>query len=277
MKRFLTLFLLFLTFNAFAEEAVLKYGVLPSNPNSRESLAVFTKYLSEKIGKPTELVYADTEELLSKLADGDISFGELSSTAYATAMASFKDKIKYVVTVAARNEEGKPVPYYRGLFLTLKDSPYNSPLDLNGKSFGFVSRTSTSGYVYPMETLKGMGIDPETFFGTVAFAGNHAKIFEGLKTGFLDAGVSNYDALDKAKAMYGNIFKIIATTAEIPSGAIVASSKVDEKTVVKAQDALISLKPTDAVVNYPGFLYKGFIKKGVGFYDFIKGLIKKFF
>jgi len=277
MKKTIVLLMLLVSAVAFAEDPVLKFGIAPSNPNSRESMNVFVKFLAERTGRAFELVQFDVEELLGKLASGEVAFADLSSSAYATAIGSYKDRIRYVATVAARNEKGELVPYYKGLFFALKDNPCNTMLDLKGKSFAFVSRNSTSGYVYPLAALNAMGIDPDTFFGTLAFAGDHSKIFEGLKTGFLDAGVSNYEAYDKAKAMYGNIFKIIGETAEIPSGAIVASATVDGDIIKKVQEALVSIKPADPVVNYPGFLYKGFIKKGGGFYDLIKKLIGKFY
>lgn len=266
---------LFISGGLLATEGALKFGVAPSNPNSAESLKVFANFLAEKVGQPFEVVVFDNEELLSKLSTGELAFADLTSSAFASAQARYKDKIKYVATVAARNEKGELVPYYKGVFFVLKDSPYNSLFDLKGKSFGFVSKTSTSGYIYPMATLNNLGINPDTFFTTVAFAGDHAKIFEGLKTGFLDAGVSNYDAQEKAKLIYGNIFRSIDETAEIPSGAVVASSTVDAATVKKIEEILVSIKPTDPVVNYPGFIYKGWYKKGGGFYDYIKKLVAK--
>lgn len=275
MKHLLIAICLLFGANAVAAEGALKFGVAPSNPNSAESLKVFMNFLAERVGQPFEVVTFDNEELLNKLSTGELAFADLTSSAFATAQARYKDKIKYVATVAARNEKGELVPYYKGVFFVLKESPYNSLFDLKGKSFGFVSKTSTSGYIYPLATLNNLGINPDTFFTTVAFAGDHAKIFEGLKTGFLDAGVSNYDSLEKAKLVYGNIFRSIAETAEIPSGAFVASSTVDAATVKKVEDALTSIKPTDPVVNYPGFIYKGWYKKGGGFYDYIKKLVAK--
>ncbi|OGQ50041.1 MAG: hypothetical protein A3I09_00150 [Deltaproteobacteria bacterium RIFCSPLOWO2_02_FULL_47_10] len=275
MKKILPIFLFIFSFAVYAEGGALKLGVLPSNPNSQESLNVFVKFLSEKTGNPMELVIADVDDLLKGLAGGDISFADLTSGAFATAEKLYQDKIRYIATVAARNEKGDLVPYYKGLFFALKESSYKSLLDLKGKSFGFVSRSSTSGYIYPVAAIHGLGIEPETFFGSVTFTGDHAKIFEGIKGGFLDAGVSNYDAYDKARALYGNIFRIIGETEEIPSGAIVASSSVDGKVVKLAEEALLGIKPADPVVNYPGFLYKGFVKKGGGFYNLIKKLISR--
>jgi phosphate/phosphite/phosphonate ABC transporter binding protein len=276
MKTNLLIFLLlFAGANVSAAEGVLKFGVAPSNPNSAESLNVLMNFLAEKAGRPFEVVVFDNEELLNKLSTGEIAFADLTSSAFATAQARRKDRIRYIATVAARNEKGELVPYYKGVFFVLKESPYNSLFDLKGKSFGFVSKTSTSGYIYPLAALNNLGINPDTFFTTVTFAGGHAKIFEGLKTGFLDAGVSNYDSLEKAKLVHGNIFRPVGETAEIPSGAFVASSSVDAETVKKVEDALIGIKPADPVVNYPGFIYKGWYKKGGGFYDFIKKLIAK--
>lgn len=276
MKKIILFFIMSLfAFNLWAAEGTLKFGIAPSNPNSRESMQIFLGYLSEKTGAKFELIEADFEKILSMLVNGEIDFADLTSSVYATAINMYGDKLRYIATVAARNEKGDLVPYYKGVFFVLKSSPYKSLLDLKGKSFAFVSKTSTSGYVYPLATLSSQGIDPDKFFGTVAYTGEHAKIFEGLKTGFLDAGVSNYDAFEKAKAIYGDVFKSIAETAEIPSGAIVASaSTVNSELAKKVETALVSVKPTDPVVNYPGFLYKGWVKKSGGFYEFLKKIMK---
>lgn len=266
MKRFLFLITFFVATNLFAADGVLKFGILPNNPNSRDSLQIFVKFLSEKTGRNFELAEMPPEAILKGLADGSVTFADLTSTVFEDAHKKYKGKIKYVATVAARNEKGKLVPYYKGVFFVPKDSPYNTLFDLKGKLFGFVNKSSTSGYVYPLAMMKGMGIVPSTFFSKVLFVGEHAKIFEGLKSGELDAGVSNYDSFDKAKTVHGNIFRVIGETAEIPSGAFVTSSKTDADVVRKVENALLSIKSSDAIVNYPGFFYKGWVKKGASFY-----------
>ena len=274
MKKTIVLTVLLICSGVIAQEpAPLKFGVLPSNPNSPASLQVLLKFLSNSTGQRFELVTSDLESLLDGLSSGEIAFADLTSAAYATAESLHKGKFKYVVTVAARDEHGDLVPYYKGFFFALKTAPYRTMLDLKGRSFAFVSKSSTSGYLYPMATLTSMGIDPETFFGSITFADSHEKIFEGLKTGFLDAGVSNFDAFEKAKVVHGNIYKIIGETQKIPSGAFVASEKVGNDVVKAVRSTLLSIKPVDPVVNYPGFFYKGWIKKDSSFYDFLKKIM----
>lgn len=275
MKKIIVLLALLVSSSVFAQNTgALKFGVMTSNPNTPESMKVFLKFLAEKTGADFELVISDLDSLLKGLASGEIAFADLTSGGYNTANTLYKDKIRYVATVAARNEKGELVPYYKGLFFALKSNPYNSMLDLKGRSFAFVSQTSTSGYLYPVATLNSMGIVPDDFFGSITFSGSHEKIFEGLKVGFLDAGVSNYDAFEKAKALHGNIFKIIGETAQIPSGAFVASAKVDPKLIRSMQSVLVKIKPVDPVVNYPGFLYKGWLVKDSSFYRLVKKIMQ---
>jgi len=277
MKRiFLTLIVLLISWNCFAADGALKYGIAPSNPNSRDSLKAFVKFLGDTVGTQMELVEMDPDQLLKAVSSGEVALADLSSNVYAIAKETYKDKIQYVITVAARNEKGDLVPYYKGVFFVLKDSPYKNLLDLKGKSFAYVNPVSTSGYLYPMATLRSLGINPDNFFTSITFAGNHEKIFEGIKSGFLDAGVSNYEAWEKAKTMHGNIFKIIGVTDDIPSGAIVATASLDRKTISKIQDVLKAIKPADPIVNYPGFFYKGFIKKSSSFYDMLNRMLRQF-
>src|SRR3989338_505815 len=143
MRKILTVLAVLVATNLFAQDATLKFATAPNNPNKKEGIQVLLGFLAEKTGKKFELVVIDFEEILPKIAAGEIAFGELTSSAFATSSNVYGDKIKYVVTVAARNEKGQLVPYYKGVFFTLKDSPYRSVLDLKGKSFAFVSKTST--------------------------------------------------------------------------------------------------------------------------------------
>lgn len=269
------IFVFVFLFAASLHAETLKFGVSPANPNTQESLKLFMKFLSQRTGHDIELITIDFNELLPKLSAGEIAFADLTSSAYAEALSQYGGKIKYVATVAARNEKGELKPYYKGLFFVQKDAPYKSLLELKGKSFGFVNKISTSGYVYPLATLHSVGIEPEPFFGSITFTGTHERVFEGLKNGFLDAGVSNLEAWEKAKVLYGDIFNKIAETAEIPSGAIVASAKTSDVDIEKVEDALLSIKPQDPVVNYPGFFYKGFIVENRSFYDTVKKLFKR--
>ena len=101
-KLFLTVFALLIASNVLAEGA-LKFGVAPSNPNSRDSLGVLLGFLSERTGQKFELVEIDYDQLLNKIAEGEVSFADLTPSAVATAEQKFGDKIKYVVTVATRN------------------------------------------------------------------------------------------------------------------------------------------------------------------------------
>lgn len=262
MKKFLiTFFILFFSCNLFAYEKTLKFGVSNDHPGSKDSWGLFVKFLSSKTGADIQLVYENVDELIAKLSTGEIAFANLSSSAFAISQTLYKNKIKYVVTAAERNEKGKLVPYYKGYFYVLKDSSYKSLFDLKGKPFGFVNKTSNSGYIYPLSVMSGMGINPDNYFSKVIFTEDHYKIFEALKNGSIDGGVSNYDAYEKARVLYGNIFRVIGETSEIPLDAIAVSSSTDPKLVKKVEGILLNVKPEDPGVNYPGFLYKGWIKK----------------
>ena len=77
--------------------------------------------------------------------------------------------------------------------------PAHNLHDLQGRTFTFGDRDSTSGHVMPRHFLAATGINPEKFFSRVAYSGAHDKTLRAVSEGEVDAGVLNasiaYDAL----------------------------------------------------------------------------------
>ncbi len=91
-------------------------------------------------------------------------------------------------------------PFYYSAIIVNDDSAIKSIKDLKGKRFGFVDEKSTSGFLYPSAMLRKKKIDPEKYFTSKKFFGNHEAAIRALWKGDVDA-VAVY--ADNAKATTG--------------------------------------------------------------------------
>ena len=81
---------------------------------------------------------------------------------------------------------------YTSLIFVRGDAPYQSVMDLKGKSFAFVDPASTSGHLFPRAGMMKLGIaDPASFFSQVVFAGAHDAAQLAVLNRRVDAGASN--------------------------------------------------------------------------------------
>jgi phosphonate transport system substrate-binding protein len=75
-------------------------------------------------------------------------------------------------------------PYYWTAFIVQRDSPYESLLDLEGKTWGYGSATSTSGYLYPSQVFTDIGLT----IGDSVETGGHPETVRAVYLGEVDFG-----------------------------------------------------------------------------------------
>ncbi len=76
--------------------------------------------------------------------------------------------------------------WYAAQFLVLRDSPYQTLADLNGKKWAYPDGASTSGYMYPLYMLQQAGVTPSE---TVE-AGSHDAVVRAVYNGEVDFGTT---------------------------------------------------------------------------------------
>lgn len=126
--------------------------------------------------------------------------------------------------------EAQVAPYYYSYYVVMKDSPYQTLDDVEGRKVAYPSSTSTSGYVFPVAKLVQDGLvtvpaggeaDPRQHFGQVQFAGGYAQAWEALKAGQVDVAVTAGDINAK---LYGEVLngtRVIAEQGPVPSHGVV--------------------------------------------------------
>ena len=135
---------------------------------------------------------SDYNGLIQALAAGQVDVAQYGANSYANTYAQVGDKV--VPLLAVREAEGG-MGYYAAM-LVRADSPYQSIADLKGKSLGFVDLNSTSGYLLPRQTMRAQGMDPDTYFGKVGFAGGHPQAVMALMNGQFDAVITQVSGGD---------------------------------------------------------------------------------
>lgn len=124
--------------------------------------------------------YAGTVQALTS---GQIQMAQLGASGYASAWIDSNGAVEPLVT----NKELDGALGYHSILIVKSDSPYKKLDDLKGKTLAWADPNSTSGYLIPLVSLRGAGIEPEKFFGRTLFSGGHEQSVLGVINGQLDS------------------------------------------------------------------------------------------
>ncbi|WP_256386618.1 PhnD/SsuA/transferrin family substrate-binding protein, partial [Hydrocoleum sp. CS-953] len=78
-------------------------------------------------------------------------------------------------------------PWYTSVIVANTTKNIKTLQDLKGKRFAFVSPSSTSGFLIPMNGLETAGIDPTRDFAKIRYSGSHDKATQNLADDVVDA------------------------------------------------------------------------------------------
>jgi phosphonate transport system substrate-binding protein len=124
--------------------------------------------------------YAGTVQALTS---GQIQMAQMGASGYASAWIDSNGAVEPLVT----NKELDGALGYHSILIVKSDSPYKKLEDLKGKTLAWADPNSTSGYLIPLVSLRGAGIEPEKFFGRTLFSGGHEQSVLGVINGQLDS------------------------------------------------------------------------------------------
>lgn len=146
-----------------------------------ESYTPLLNYLADRLGRPVEMVQRRTyQEVNDLLRDGQVDLAFVCTSAYVAGKRDFGMQL-----LAAPQVNGATV--YHSYLIVPADSPARNMADLRGKVFAFTDPMSLSGRVYPTSLVRGLGAEPETFFGRVFFTYSHDNAMRAVADGLADA------------------------------------------------------------------------------------------
>ncbi len=248
----------------FAQDTFV-VGVAPfTDPvKIEQSFTPFSEYLAEAIDMPTKLVVSKSyEEFAEDVVSGGISLGFSTTVLYVQTKEQYPEKIHYIAT-CLQETGGKIRAYYYGFFLVNITSPYQSLADLKGRKWGFTTKSSSSGYQYPMVFFARNDIVPDTYFAEVKFLEKHPNITDALaawKAGaenIIDGGATWDVNLWEAEEKHGPVFRKIARVGPIPLQPMVVSEAVHQNTELTEKIKTALLEAPEAVTHTEGFPYAG--------------------
>ena len=133
------------------------------------------------------------------------------------------------------NAEGKPS--YRSCIIVLANSGIKSLTDLKNKKIAFGSRHSTTGNLIPRYMLKNSGVAIEDL-GSLDNLRNHDAVARAVAKGEYDAGAIKSTAAERYK---NRGVRVIATSEEIPSIALIVKKDTPKELIRAITDALVRL------------------------------------
>lgn len=225
-------------------------------------------YLSESLGRPVELMVVEDYELLGKLTRGDIHLTALSAYRYVQA----KNEVPGLRLVATAVNPGGSS--YEGNILVRADSDIRTLSALESKKFCFVSRTSTSGYIYPRAVLRQAGIDPDTDFAETVMAGDHRRALDMLYHRECE-GAAVYQSIVQESGLPVQAFRVIGQTPRIPYDAYCLAEDVSTDDAIHIEEALLDLIPDGeraSSVLSNGIL-RGFVPADDANYDEVREIV----
>lgn len=195
-------------------------------------------------------LYLDYEQVYAALRKAEIDLAWLGSV-------FFVKQDEWAYPLVCPKWSGKSS--YRGQILVRSDSDINNFADLRGKRFAFVSRTSSSGYIFPLALLRSEGLDIDAF-AEFAFLDKHSTVVYALLARQFDAGAA-YDGVleEEAYKPFKDNFRVIGNTTSIHNEPLVIRPDLQEQWAEPIRIALTSLnshegsKILTSIQNLTGF------------------------
>ena len=132
-----------------------------------ESYSALIDYLSEKTGRPVELVqrrtYMEVNDLVKR---GEVDVAFVCTSAYIAGQNDFGMRL-----LVAPQVNGKIT--YQSYLIVPIDSSAQDIADLKGKVFAFTDPISLTGRVYPTYLVEQLGSTTDTFFSRTFFTYSH--------------------------------------------------------------------------------------------------------
>lgn len=214
------------------EKKPLKLGISPAYgaEHAAKAKTLIEPYLSTALGSPvTVVVLPGYEELSAALASGEVDLAWITPLAFVRA----SQKNAYVQALSKAMRSGDSGLSYRSVFAVKNDSPIKTLADLKGKKVAWVNTFSASGYLFPRELLRKENQNPDKFFGSESFAGDHPSACRAVREGKADVVATFASGAAEGAELKADgcadvppisDFRVVASTGNLPNEVIAASS-----------------------------------------------------
>ncbi|MCK4922084.1 MAG: phosphate/phosphite/phosphonate ABC transporter substrate-binding protein [Bacteroidales bacterium] len=219
------------------EQIVLAVHPYDSPVEIARNFAPLINYLSEHLGKTFVLSVSKSYEFhIDRIGKDQVDIAFLGPAVYTMISERFGKKN----LLCSFDKDGSKNFY--GYVITRKDNPSTSLKDLEGKSFGCSSRQSTMGYILPRYLFIQAGVPfPVT---QLQILKSHNNVCLNVLSGNINAGAIRENTYIKYK---DRDLKVIATTPALIDHTFLATNRVDDETIFKIKEALLSINTKEDV------------------------------
>ncbi|HZG75749.1 MAG TPA: phosphate/phosphite/phosphonate ABC transporter substrate-binding protein [Paenibacillus sp.] len=227
------------------ENEPLTIGLVPSSDPAAmiERFAPIEAYLEQELERPVDTVVTEHYAgLIERMKAESVDIGWYGAFSYTAAQAELE-----LEPMVIQRREGSGL-FYHSVIVTRSDSDFASVEDLEGASFAFVDRGSTSGFIIPYALFKSRGIEYERFFGSVAFSGTHDSVLEDVMEGDADAGVLEDLTLQKwiaSDKLDAPDVRVLWQSEPLPGSPFAARASLKDGLKSEFREAMIAIHEKD--------------------------------
>lgn len=217
---------------ATAQPATLVFTAIPDQDETRlvEKFTAYAKYFEAKLGVPVKyLPVKSYPAAVTAFTNNQVQFGWFGGFTGVQAV----NAVPGSQTLAQGAEDVAFTSYFIAHSSTGLQLSKELPKGIEGKSFTFGSRSSTSGRVFPEHFLRQAypGKTPETIFSRVGFSGDHSRTLQLVQSGAFEVGVMDriiYETEVKAGKVDPKMVSVIWETPPFPDYHWVARGDLDK-------------------------------------------------
>ena len=185
---------------ALAGPPTFVFTAIPDQDETRlvERFSRFAKYLEPKLGVPVKYVPVKTyPAAVSAFINNDVQlawFGGFTGV-----------QARHAVPGSEAIAQGAEDVNFKSYFIANSETGLKSsaefPAGIEGKTFTFGSRSSTSGRVMPEYFIRKhfTGRGPDEIFSRVGFSGDHSRTLQLVQSGAYQVGVMDYTVYEVEK------------------------------------------------------------------------------
>ncbi|MEO1717566.1 MAG: phosphate/phosphite/phosphonate ABC transporter substrate-binding protein [Planctomycetota bacterium] len=173
----------------FGWPATIRIGLVPAEGGTDivERLSPLLGHLESTLGVPVEAFSASEYiGIITAMQNDQVDVAYLGPKSYVEA-----ERIAGAVAIAKQlNTDGEPG--YYGIIVTNASTGITELAQARGRTFGFVTPNSTSGFLVPsIGIVETVGEPAESFFGEIRYTGSHGNAVRAVLAGDLEVAATN--------------------------------------------------------------------------------------
>lgn len=202
---------------AQAQQAALVFTAIPDEDETRlvERFTQYAKYFESKLGVPVKyLPVKSYPAAVTAFTNNQVQFAWFGGLTGVQA--------RLAVPGSQAIAQGAEDPAFKSYIITHASTGLKLakefPKGIEGKTFTFGARASTSGRLFPEHFIRqALGKDPEKIFSRVGYSGDHSRTIQLVQSGAYQVGVLNHLVWDQEVKSGKVDTKVVSVIWETPT------------------------------------------------------------